>query len=138
VTYQPATCPAGGCDPRGLGLNPIVKQLWDKYMPLPNNPLTGDQHNTQGFLSTIRTPLNSNSYVARVDHDFGERNRFYATYRYLRLTNLTNNQVDIGGALPGVLWTAAAPRPRQVPSYGLADRQHHAERHQHPGFELYP
>jgi hypothetical protein len=27
VTYQPAMCPAGACDPRGIGLNPIVSQI---------------------------------------------------------------------------------------------------------------
>src|SRR5215813_5427503 len=40
VTYQPATCGATNvaCDPRGIGLNPIVSQIWSKYMPLPNDP----------------------------------------------------------------------------------------------------
>ncbi len=27
------------CDPRGIGLNPIVNQIWSKYMPLPNDPI---------------------------------------------------------------------------------------------------
>jgi Carboxypeptidase regulatory-like domain len=49
VTYNPAMCGTGLCDPRGIGLNPIVKQLWDKYLPLPNEFLnTGDRYNTQG------------------------------------------------------------------------------------------
>src|SRR5262249_42867462 len=43
VTYQPATCGGGACDPRGIGLNPIVNQIWTKYMPLPNDPQAGDQ-----------------------------------------------------------------------------------------------
>ncbi len=120
VTYAPATCGTSLCDPRALGLNPIVKQLWDKYMPLPNEfKNTGDLYNTQGFQSTIRAPLTQNSYVARLDHDFGTRNRFFATYRYMTLTNLTTNMVDIGGALPGTSFgTPAAVAPRvQKPSY---------------------
>jgi hypothetical protein len=121
VTYAPALCgTSGSCDPRGLGLNPIVKQLWSKYMPLANEfQSTGDRYNTQGYLSTIRAPLTQNSYVARVDHDFGTRNRFFATYRYMTLTNLTTNMVDIGGALPGSTFgTPAAAAPRvQKPSY---------------------
>src|SRR5579885_2744120 len=36
VTYQPTTCGGGSCDPRGLGFNPLISQLWNKYMPLPN------------------------------------------------------------------------------------------------------
>src|SRR5262249_22183966 len=120
VTYNPAVCGTGSCDPRGIGLNPIVKQLWDKYLPLPNEfKNNGDLYNTQGFLSTIRAPLTQNSYVSRIDHDFGTRNRFFATYRYMTLTNLTTNMVDIGGALPGTTFgTPAAVAPRvQKPSY---------------------
>jgi hypothetical protein len=120
VTYNPATCGTGLCDPRGIGLNPIVKQLWEKYMPLPNEFLnTGDRYNTQGFRSTIRAPLSQNSYVSRIDHDFGTRNRFFGTYRYMSLSNVTTNMVDIGGALPGTTFgtpAAVAPRP-QKPSY---------------------
>jgi hypothetical protein len=120
VTYQPAVCPGGACDPRGIGINPIVKQIWDKQMPHANEFLNqGDLYNTQGYLSTIRAPLTSNSYVARIDHDFGDRNRFYATYRYTRLISLTTNQVDIGGVLPGnTLGTPAAVAPRpQIPAF---------------------
>src|SRR5271165_1268816 len=36
VTYQTAQCPGGPCDPRGIGINPMVQQLWNKYMPLSN------------------------------------------------------------------------------------------------------
>ncbi len=120
TTYAPAACGGGLCDPRGIGLNPIVKQLWDKYLPVPNEfKNNGDQYNTQGFLSTIRAPLTQNSYVSRIDHDFATRNRFFATYRYMTLTNLTTNMVDIGGALPGTTFgTPAAVAPRvQKPSY---------------------
>src|SRR5262249_28766261 len=37
TTYAPAVCPGGACDPRGLGLNPIVNQIWSKFMPAPND-----------------------------------------------------------------------------------------------------
>ncbi len=122
VTYQPAVCPAGSCDPRGIGLNPMVSQLWQKYMPLPNNPLSGDHFNTQGYLSTINLPQTSNFYVGRIDHDFGEKNRFMTSYRDYRYIRLATNQVDIGGALPGDTLgqpAAQAVRP-QVPSYWAA------------------
>ena len=126
VTYQPAACPAGACDPRGLGLNSQVSTLWNKFMPLPNDPLYGgagsDKFNTQGYLSTIADPLRSNNYVARIDHDFGDKWRFMTSYRYYRFLQLTTNQVDIGGALPGdTLGTPAAQAPRpQIPSYWVA------------------
>src|SRR5207302_894107 len=40
-------------DPRGLGMSPTISSLWSKFLPIPNDALSGDQFNTQGFLSTI-------------------------------------------------------------------------------------
>jgi len=119
VTYAPAVCPAGSCDPRGLGLNPIVSKIWNTQMPLPNNPLGGDEYNTQGFLATIRLPQTSNAYVGRIDHDFSDKWHWYGTYRDLKFVNLTNSQVDIGGVFRGDTLgvpAAVAPRPQQ-PSF---------------------
>jgi hypothetical protein len=116
VTYQPAVCPAGACDPRSIGLNPIVNTIWSKYMPLANNPLGGDTFNTQTYLGSIRAPVTSNNYVARIDHDFSDKFHFYLTYRDYKLVNLTTNQVDVGGLLPGDTFgtpAAKAPRPQQ-------------------------
>jgi hypothetical protein len=123
VTYAPATCGAGLCDPRGIGINPLVKQLWQQYMPLPNDLSYGgtgaDDVNTAGYLGQVRAPLSSNVYVARVDHDFGDKLRWMSSYRYMRLSNLTTNQLDIGGAFAGNTLgqpAATAPRP-QLPSF---------------------
>jgi hypothetical protein len=120
-TIAPAVCPGGGCDPRGLGLNPVVNQIWSKFMPLPNDPIyaTGDNYNVEGYLSTIRAPLTSNNYVGRVDHDFNDKWRWYTSYRDQRFINLTTNQVDIGGAIGNDKFgvpVALAPRP-QDPDY---------------------
>jgi hypothetical protein len=117
VTYPSAVCPAGSCDPRGIGLNPIINQMWSKQIPLPNSPqAAGDQYNTQGFLASIREPQTSNNYVGRIDHDFSDKWHWYGTYRDYKLVNLTGNQVDIGGALAGDTFgtpAATAPRPQQ-------------------------
>jgi Carboxypeptidase regulatory-like domain len=122
VTYQPATCPAGSCDPRGLGLNPIVSKIWNTQMPLPNDPQFGDKVNTQGYLGTLAIPLRSDFMVARIDHDFGSKNRFFASYRYYHFTQLADVQTDMGGALEGDTlgtYSAKAVRPQQ-PSYWVA------------------
>ena len=116
VTYAPAVCPAGACDPRGLGLNPIVNDIWSQQMPLENNPLGGDGYNTQAFLGSIRAPLTTNNYVGRIDHDFGDKEHFYVTYRDYKLVSLTTNQTDVGGVFPGDKFgvpVATAPRPQQ-------------------------
>src|SRR5438132_8000019 len=101
------------CDPRGLGVNSTIQQVWNT-IPLPNDPLNGgDQFNTQGFLSTVRLPLTSNVYVGRIDHDFNSKNRFFTSFRAQHLVNTTNSQVDVGGLLPGTTkgqYTSTAPR----------------------------
>ncbi|MBO0720622.1 MAG: carboxypeptidase regulatory-like domain-containing protein [Blastocatellia bacterium] len=120
VTYQPAQCPNspnGMCDPRAVGLNPVVNQIWTKFMPRANDPLFGggDNFNTQGYLSTIRAPLTSDFHVARLDHDFGSKWRFFTSWRAQHINNVTTNQVDLGGALPGDTFgqpAATAPRPQ--------------------------
>ena len=97
TTYQPTLCGGVNCDPRGLGFNPVVSQLWSKYMPMPNDPQAGDRYNTQGYLTLVPLPLSSNFAVGRIDHDFGSNWRFMTSYRYYKLTQYTTNQVDIGG-----------------------------------------
>lgn len=122
VTYPPASCAGGGCDPRGIGMNSLVRQLWTQYMPEPNNFNTGDAHNVEGFQGIVSLPTKSKFMVGRVDHDFGDKWRFMSSYRYYSLTQLTTNQIDIGGALPGDklgVPAARAPRP-QKPEFLVA------------------
>jgi hypothetical protein len=101
-------------DPRGIGINPIVQQMWNKYLPLPNDPgCTGspvsgsllgsrcDGVNEQGFKGTMSIPQNDNFGVARLDHDFGANWHFNTSYRYYKLTRATSSQFDIGGFFPG-------------------------------------
>ena len=120
VSYQPAQCGTSMCDPRAIGLNPVVQKIW-QYMPIPTDftGAAGDGANTGGYISTIRAPLTTNSYVARIDHDLNEKNRFFATYRYTTLTSLTTNQVDLGGLVGGgTLGQPVATAPRvQKPSF---------------------
>jgi hypothetical protein len=90
------------CDPRGIGLNPVVNQIWSQYLPHCNT-LNGGDHglNTCGFIGNLTYPLTNDFGVVRIDHDFGDKWRFFSSYRYYRNENPTTNQVDIGGLLPG-------------------------------------
>lgn len=109
-TIQPTMCPAGPCDPRGLGttengqptgtLNPVAT-LWNTYLPLPNDCTKGDGLNYCGYTSPIAIPQSSNFGVTRIDHDFTKGWHFNGTYHYYKLTNTVNNQWDIGGFFPG-------------------------------------
>ncbi|MGC2816616.1 MAG: carboxypeptidase-like regulatory domain-containing protein, partial [Candidatus Acidiferrum sp.] len=143
VQYNLATgmnCGATGnvaCDPRGIGLNPDVSAMWTKYEPMPNvtgagtpgsgcGTFTGsnicDGYNEQAFSANLSEPQSSNFGVARIDHDFGSKWHFNSSYRYYRLNNITDSEVDIGGYFPGdTLGTpsSVSNRPQQ-PWYYVA------------------
>src|SRR5712672_1703368 len=102
------------CDPRGLGINPLVQQMWNTFEPVGNDPscsgsniqgsLSGsrcDGVNIIGFKSNVAIPYRSDFAVARIDHDFGPKWHFTASYRFYRLFRSTTNQIDIGGFFPG-------------------------------------
>src|SRR6185437_10596654 len=114
TVYQPAVCNGyavtavnpngtGACDPRSLGINPVVKQLWKQYLPEPNDFTgnAGDAINTFGYIANDNESLKSNFFVTRLDHDFGSKNHLTATYHFYSYNPITTSQVDIGGATPG-------------------------------------
>lgn len=122
VTYQPAMCGTNTCDPRAVGLNPIVSQVWNKYMPLPNNPLGGDRYNTQGYTAQLPLPVKTNFAVGRIDRDLHKNHRLMLSYRYYHLYQYTTSQVDIGGFFQGDTLgqpKALTDRP-QTPSFYVA------------------
>ena len=99
---------AGGCDPRGLGLNPVIANLWNTYLPLPNTCAFNTDGSNGGagpnycsYLGTIRTPQKSNFFVTRLDHDFAKNWHFNGTYHYYKLQNTVSDQWDVGGFFPG-------------------------------------
>ncbi len=90
------------CDPRGVGLNPIINQLWSQYEPEPNDcEAYGDHLNTCGYFGSLKLPIRDDFAVARIDHDFGSKWRFMSSYRYYKLSYPATNQVDIGGVVKG-------------------------------------
>jgi Carboxypeptidase regulatory-like domain len=114
---------SAACDPRSIGINSLVQQMWNKYEPLPNDPSCGglvgarcDKVNEQGFKANVSLPYTSNFGVARMDHDFGSKWHFNSSYRYYNLLKASTAQVDVGGFFPGdTLGTpsALATRPQQ-------------------------
>jgi hypothetical protein len=116
-------------DPRGIGIDPLVQQMWSKYMPPPNDPSCGgllgsrcDGVNVQGFKANLTTPQTDNFGVIRLDHDFGAKWHLMGSYRYYKLNRTTANQIDIGGFFTGDKLGVATPvstRP-QVPWYYVA------------------
>jgi hypothetical protein len=111
------------CDPRGLGINSLVQQMWNKFEPIGNDQTCGslfgarcDGVNEIGFKANVGLPQTSNFAVARLDHDFGSKWHFTSSYRYYKLNLATNSQVDVGGFFSGDKLgtpTALSNRPQQ-------------------------
>jgi len=121
-------------DPRGIGMNPDVYQMWNKYEPAGNvhassqgstacgtlgGSSTCDGYNEDVFTANMSLPLKSNDMVYRIDHDFSAKWHWFASYRYFKLTQAYSSQYDIGGFFPGDtkgVPDSTASRPYQ-PSY---------------------
>ena len=82
------------CDPRGIGLSPVVSNLF-KQLPAGNDPGLGDGLNTVGFRGIVTNPLTNNFYNARFDYNVTERWRADVAFRYF-------GQLQSGGNLGGV------------------------------------
>ena len=118
-------------DPRHIGINPVVQQMWAKYEPAgvpgtngcPHIPsATCDGVNEFEFTGTLALPTEDNFFVARLDHDFGDRWHFMTSYRYYKLVQASTSQIDIGGFFQGDklgVPTSVASRPQQ-PWYYVA------------------
>ncbi len=126
VTFNGTSYNLNTIDPRHLGINPAVQALWTQYEPVGNDPSCGallgvrcDGVNEIGYLANISIPQKSDFGVARIDHDFGSKWHFMASYRYFKTAITNTSQVDIGGFFPGdVKGTPAALSTRpQDPWY---------------------
>lgn len=91
----------GPCDPRLEGLNPLIGEMWNKYMPAGNNSSLGDGLNTIGFTANEKYPIDDNFGVIRLDHAFSSKIQWMASLRYFREDAGSSRQNDIGGLLPG-------------------------------------
>ncbi len=134
TTYLPALLTSN--DPRHIGMNQTLANVYKTQLPNapagdngPGSGLVGtfdsscgalsgavcDSFNVIGYKANVLTPQSSNFLATRMDHDFGPKWHLMASYRYYSLTNLTSNQVDIGGVLPGDTLgvpKALTPRPQ--------------------------
>ena len=103
-----AVIPGSALDPRNIGINSVVSQVWNTFEPVGNDPSCGgirgsrcDSVNEIGFKGNMIVPQNDNFGVARLDHDFGAKWHFNTSYRYYKLTRATSSQIDIGGFFSG-------------------------------------
>ncbi len=88
------------CDPRNKGMAPAISQLW-QLEPPGNDTSQGDGLNTIGFSAFGKLPTTSNLGLVRLDHIFGPRLHWTASYRYYKEDAGILRQADIGGVLAG-------------------------------------
>jgi hypothetical protein len=130
-------------DSRGLGFDPTLKNFYATQLPVAPASGTGtlgtgtfdtscalvsttycDSVNIIGFEANVAIPQTSNFLATRLDHDFGAKWHFMASYRYYKLVNTTSNEVSLCGAVPVAVtpcngvFAAVTPRP-QVPWFGV-------------------
>jgi hypothetical protein len=140
TTYSAAQLKAA--DPRGIGMSPTLTSFYNSQLPVSPagdagstgfngatyagifdkscGSLSGsicDSVNVIGYRANVLTPQSSKFLATRLDHDFSSKWHAMASYRWYDLSsNLTTNQVDIGGVLPGDKMgvpTAVTNRPQK-------------------------
>jgi len=126
LSYNGTSYNMASIDPRGIGINPDVAAMWNKYEPAGNDPSCGsnagqycDGVNTIGYKANLSVPQSSRDAAIRIDHDFSPKWHWFVSYRYYHLLLTTDSQYDIGGFFSGdTLGTPAALSSRpQIPSY---------------------
>lgn len=88
------------CDPRGLGLSPIISQIWG-FEPDGTNTSEGDGLNTIGYDFAVPVITHENFAVTRLDYKITPKWDFNSSFRYSVSDGTGAGQVDIGGVRPG-------------------------------------
>jgi hypothetical protein len=97
---------ANACDPRGLGISPVIAQYLNLY-PQGNSPSDGDGLNTVGFRAPDDTSQTNAIGLARIDHNLTDNWRLNGSF--LRQRERTGNTAKVemdtsitggGGFLP--------------------------------------
>ncbi|HEY2933245.1 MAG TPA: TonB-dependent receptor [Acidobacteriota bacterium] len=70
-----------GNDPQKIGIDPVIAKLFKSY-PAPNSYAFGDGLNTASYLWNPPTRFEGPHLMARVDHNFSERNSVFARWLF--------------------------------------------------------
>ncbi len=106
----------GACDPRGLGMSPLIQQYMGLY-PAGNDPSSGDGLNTLGFRAPADISSSSDTSVLRLDHNFTANWRFGGSFVYQRQRFQDTGQLELDTTVTngGLRTLSGSPRdPRNV------------------------
>lgn len=103
-------------DPRGLGLDPSIRDQWIGLTPLPNTytaPGTSDGLNTAGFIFSGGRLDPQRDFVVKIDHKFNDKNSLFVRYAWGRQDTI-NDTLNLGEprfpGLPTIENTFRTPR----------------------------
>ena len=109
------------CDPRGIGISPSVAALWNLDPQGTDPSIAGaDGQNTLGFTGVGVTPLSTNFYTGRIDHEITKKWHFNGSYTYYQTLVVSGGQgaqYDLRGGTPKP--TSTAPTDRDAVIAGL-------------------
>ena len=120
ATLQPSTlakldpnCSGAGTCPLGPGANPAIQQIFTLYPHSNTNAVVGaDGFNYQGYTFSAATPINLNTYIAKLDFNLTQS----GNHRLFVRGNMQGDKLDDPAQFPGL----APTRAIVVPSKGLA------------------
>jgi len=85
---------AVACDPRGLGISPLIKADL-ATLPVGNDPSTGDGLNTIGYVQSFALPTLEKLAVARLDYTLGPHWSLFGTFHFNKYNLTTTDQFNI-------------------------------------------
>jgi hypothetical protein len=81
-------------DPKGIGVDPTIKKLFDSY-PMPNNySAAGDGLNTATYEWTPPTLFRGPNMMYRVDHTFNENNTLFVRFLHGHYNTLKGDPLN--------------------------------------------
>jgi hypothetical protein len=91
------------CDPRGIGISPTLQTLY-KLNPAGNDTTVSgaDGNNTDGFRTSVTTPIKQDYVTFRLDHNFTDKMHFFGRYIYSRNLQVTTTQISALAGKPAV------------------------------------
>jgi hypothetical protein len=88
-------CGGLSCDPRNIGMSPVIAAQMALYPATGNNPSLGDGLNTTGFTFNAPTPVLQDIGVLRGDYKISQKWNAFVTYHFANTTRTGTEQFDI-------------------------------------------
>jgi hypothetical protein len=90
-----STACGGPCDPRGIGMSPVIAAQMALYPTVGNNPSLGDGLNTTGFTFDSPTPILEDIGVVRLDYKINPKWGAFVTFHDTDTRRVSTEQFSI-------------------------------------------